>query len=792
MKPSETNLRLVFSLLTFSLAAGLTGCGGSAYVPAASTVSSLKMAGEVHGGQQPVSGSKIYLFGIAGYQGSASNSLLSGSGVTVDSSGNGYVSTDANGNFTITGDYTCPSYNTAVDTYLLASGGNPGLGSGTNNSAIMLMAALGPCSGLTNVSFVNINEVSTAAMVAALQQFMTDGLHVSSPPNQIGIENAFSTVPNLVDLASGFALSSTATGQGVAPQATLNTLGNILAACINTASPGSSTCTSLFQAVTPSGGTAPTDTIGAMLAIAHNPGYNVSNTFKIGSSTPPFAPALSVAPNDFTLGITYSGGGLVQPGSLAVDNSGNIFTTNCATCAGTTGTDSIIGYSANGTVLTGAGYTAGIHKPTALALDLYDNIWSTNLATGSTPDQVNRTDSSGNQLSGFPLSDPTINDPVAIEVTGNYQAWVASKGNNTVVEVYGPGTITTSVTQSGFTAPSGIGIDGFGNVYASGSGSNNILKLSSTGTVLSSGYTGAGISSPVGIAVDGGQHVWTVDSGKGDVSEIFGYDGTATSGTTGYTGINTATVVTIAGDGTAWVANCRASCTGSGSTSADNIVHLSTTGASLAVSDGFQNSSLSDPAATVIDPAGNLWIANTKGASLTELVGVAAPVIPNLTYETSNNLLPAAQLLLNPGFELAGTGSYIPDWTLNAITGGTGIAYTEGGGHTGANKFTEYSGNAFSADEYQTIAVANGNYLVSCWATGSGGQTTASITANGYNTAGSSLSTNLLSPAVNGNWQLYSIPDVPVSNGSLTINLDSSSTSGGQYLSWDDCSVTKQ
>jgi hypothetical protein len=34
------------------------------------------------------------------------------------------------GSFTITGDYTCPSGSSEV--YLVAAGGNPGLGSGTN------------------------------------------------------------------------------------------------------------------------------------------------------------------------------------------------------------------------------------------------------------------------------------------------------------------------------------------------------------------------------------------------------------------------------------------------------------------------------------------------------------------------------------------------------------------------------------------------------------------------------------------------------------------------------------
>ncbi len=791
-----------FAVIVLSLSL-LVGCGMSTAHPDVAQVQTLRLSGNLHGGQQPITGASVFLYGIAGYQGAGSNSLLStsSSGVSTDGSGNGYVTTDANGDFLITGDYTCPSYNTAIQTYLLAVGGNPGLASGTNNTAITLIAALGNCSSLTSQTFIDINEVSTVAAVTALQQFMTDATHVSTGPNAngslnlqnpTGIANAFLTVPNLVDQSTGTALLSTASGQGTAPQAKLNSLANILASCVNSVGPSSTPCAALFAASTPSGGTAATDIVGAMLQIAHNPSNNVSTLYALTTPTAPFSPSLNSAPNDWTLSIAYSGGGLVQPRALAVDNYGDVFTANCATCVNSSGTDSIVGYSANGTALTGAsGYTAHIHKPTSLALDLYDNIWTTNLATGSTPDEVNRTDSSGNELSGFPVSDTSINSPQSIAVDGNYYGYVANKGSNSITKVYGPGTITGVYSQSGFTAPTSVALDGYGNLFAAGSGSSTIFEMTTGGTIeAGAGYTGGGISSPAGIAVDGGDHVWAVN-GNSTASEIFGYNGTADSGTGGYSGINQASAISIAGDGSAWIGNCRSSCSGSGSTAADNVVHLSSTGTVLSGSGGYQDSSLATPAATIIDPSGNLWIANTTGASLTEMIGVASPVIPNLTYEAANNLLPSAQLLLNQGFELAGTGTYVPDWTA---TSGGSSNYTEGNAHSGQNRLTQYSGSPYNDIESQALTLTNGNYLVSCFATGSGGQTTASLYVSGYNSSGSTLSVNLLtaSSPLNSGWTLYSLSDVPVSNGSLTVNLSSSSTSGGQYMSWDDCSVTKE
>ena len=113
-----------------------TGCGTiPSTVQPSSNGSSIK--GQVHGGQQSVSGSKIYLYAASGTGYSAAAISLLG--------GAGYVTTDSGGNFTITGTYTCPP---GAYVYVLALGGNPGLAAGTNNPYLALMNGLGPCSSL--------------------------------------------------------------------------------------------------------------------------------------------------------------------------------------------------------------------------------------------------------------------------------------------------------------------------------------------------------------------------------------------------------------------------------------------------------------------------------------------------------------------------------------------------------------------------------------------------------------------------------------------------------------------
>jgi streptogramin lyase len=599
------------------------------------------LAGTVHGGQQPVSGSHVYLYAASstGY-GAASTSLLNitGSNVTVDTSGNAYVTTNAGGNFTITSDYTCPVTNPEV--YLVATQGNPGLAGGANNTALSLLSALGPCQSLTTATTVNIDEVSTAAAVTALQQFMVDEYHIgTSATNATGLANAFANVPNLVNSATGSALATTPLGNGAAPQSKLNTLGNILAPCVNSVGPTSPACVALFAAATPSGGTAPTDTATAMLSIAKNPGSNVGTLFGLTTAAAPFAPSLTTPPNDFALAVTYTGGGLKSPGAVVIDASGNAYTTNCNTCNGASGTDSIVGFGPQGAILTGStGFTANIHNPEGLAIDTTGDIWVTNLATGSALGQVTKLLPSGTTATGFPYAG-TLGSPVAVAPDALGNAWVSNQTGNSLVQIGTAGTLLQTVTNSALLVPMGVGIDGTGNVFAAASGSSDILKVNPL-TLATTPYIVGGIAGPIGISIDNADNVWTIDNQTDALSIVNGTTGNAVTKTTGDgIGVAQAAQVAIDGAGTGWLANCRAGCPGSGSTAPDNLLHFNSAGTTLTASDGFEDSHLSAAGIAAIDGSGNIWVSNNTGASLTEFLGLAVPVkTPTATAASLNQL----------------------------------------------------------------------------------------------------------------------------------------------------------
>ena len=646
------------------LVLALSGCMGNTIgapsTAAPASVTGAAIQGRVRGGQQAISDAHVYLLAAStsGYGGpgiapavqNASQSLLSAAATGHSDSIGAYVLTDGNGNFSITGDYSCTP-NTQV--YLYALGGNPGLTSGTDNAAAGLLAALGNCptagNFLTATPYVVINEVSTIATAYAFAGFATDATHVSSSGTalaQTGIANAFATAANLETLSTGVALATTPAGNGTVPEATINTLANILAACVNTngavTGPASPTpCYTLFNSAMSGGssGTVPSDTASAAINIAHNPAVNIAALYGLQSGVAAFQPTIGAEPNDFTIGLAFTGGGLGLSISIAIDGSGNAWIANY-------GQNSVTKLSNSGSALSGqSGYMGGgLDKPDGIAIDGSANAWITNQASPSNINSglgtVTELSNSGSILSGASgFSGGALNTPsrVAIDSAGN--AWVTNAyyGGGTVTELSNSGAVLSGVngfTGGGLDSPWAIAIDGSGNAWVANGflGGGSVTELSSSGSVLSgtNGLTGGGISTPNSIAVDRSGGVWVTDA-PGMVTHLSS-SGSFLSGANGYSAASLIgpTGIAIDGSGNAWIVNTLYY--GGG------ITELSNSGSVLSGANGFTGSWRGDPSsplngwfygpqAIAIDGSGNVWVANYDQPYASELIGAATPVI---------------------------------------------------------------------------------------------------------------------------------------------------------------------
>lgn len=453
-----------FTLLLLGVsAAGLTGCGGfktTAPIP----VPGVALHGRVHGGQQPVSGGTLQLYAAGstgygiGYNTGASSLIPTGSyylggvpGCVASASQVCYanVLTDTGGGFNITGDYVCPSATTEV--YLVATGGSPGLPNNATNPQIALMAALGPCGDLSASTYISINELTTVASVWALAPFMSGANNVgTSSSNPTGLANAFASVNKLANITTGTASGPALPSGATAPVAKLNTLANILAACVNTAGGqagyGDNTCGSLFRASTING-VAPTDTLMAALNIAQHPTLQTPALTALSVPASPFQPSLASPPNDYTLVVTYTGKALSAPIAAAVDASGDVWIAN-------SGNSSVTELSNSGAALSGNnGYAIGsLNMPSAIAID-----------------------TSGN-------------------------AWIANAGNNSISEISSAGTVAGVFTGGNLSSPDGVAIDQAGVIWIANRTGANITQIQPSGTVSSN--PGPGGISPSAIAIN--------------------------------------------------------------------------------------------------------------------------------------------------------------------------------------------------------------------------------------------------------------------------------------------------
>jgi len=611
----------------FAVLIGLSGCGGSSSSRPIPPPQNALIAGKVLGGQQPVQNSEIQLYaaGSSGY--GRGEQLLTPP-----------VYTDSNGDFSISGDFTCPSASTPV--YLISSGGDPGIGA--NNPAIEMMAALGPCGSLGSTPIV-VNEVTTVASVWALAPFLGVGGKIgTSAGNAKGLANAFASVNSLVDISKGAAPGPGAPQNAVVPAKKIYTLADILAACVN--APGE-TCKALFKAATPSGGAAPANTLDAAVNIARNPAANIAALFDLLTPQSPFQPTLNSAPPDWLLALNFSGGGLNSPGSIALDAQGNVWAANYFISPTDPLDASVSELSNTGQPISpDGGFTGGgLSESYGLTVDANGSVWTTNEASQQVNGQhgtVTVMNSAGQVTSGpAGYFGGGVDFPVAIAADTDGSVWTANYGDSTATRLSASGAALSG--SSGFgdnelLGPVAVAIDAAHNAWFANqsSESGSVTGISPNGSQVTT--IDCGGEEPSGIATDavtgGGLlgHVWTANFASSTVSEIeLGTDGSATVVSTGYTGggLDHPNGIAVDGAGSVWVTNFKST----------TITELrgaasATPGKAASPAGGFgQDAQLLEPYAVAIDAAGSVWVSNFGLSTLTEFVGAAVPVKTPLT-----------------------------------------------------------------------------------------------------------------------------------------------------------------
>jgi hypothetical protein len=613
------------------------------------------ITGIAHGGRQPIVGAKIYMYAVTiGAYGQKSTSLMLPTADTQqDAPGNPYyVLTGPGGRFSIGAfDYSCTSSGeTAV--YLYSQGGNPGTSSDNPNAG--LMAVLGACTaatastggGFPSVSgSIVVNEVTTVATAYALAGFATDATDMSGgttsegPTDVANAANSAFNLASLTNLVSGTsALATTPAGNGTVPQTEINTLADILAACVNEIG---SACTTIFNAVKSNGttGSSATDTATAAIYMAKNPWANTS-LYSLATATSPFQNAFTSAPNDWTIAITYTGNGLSDPVGVAVDGLGNAWIAS-------NGNNTISEFGPTGSPLNISAITAAeagaqLAEPEDVAIDLLGNVWVVN-ANGTNISEFNVTD--GTVTGGAVLTDSNLSLPFYLAIDGSSNIWVTNSNGPTVTEfVSGGSSADSEAGAGGLNSPQGVAIDSFGNVWVANNPTGNSSITEFPGGNLTEGVNfpgngSNGLNGAQGVAVDGQGDIWVANTYDVTLTEFSpvpgpGYSPAIITGG----GLNGPWAIAIDGAGNVWATNYPDTGTGSGSLS-----EFTSAGVALSPNSYIGSAVLSNPVGIAIDGSGNVWVANPSSGgppdNLIEFVGAAVPVVAPLSVGVKNNSL---------------------------------------------------------------------------------------------------------------------------------------------------------
>jgi hypothetical protein len=646
--------------------------------------SAATLSGKIHGGSQPVVNATVTLY-YAGQKGSSGFPVTIAATTTTDANGNfTFIKDPTNGNVDSGNTYSCPLSTTVASplVYVISSGGNTaGNTAGPSNSGAAFIGVYGSCNNLSASNQLFLNEVTTVATLAVMQQFfdpISEGIVADGTGQQYNVLN---NAPNTINL-----LANTTTGQVVpttvlkapvvghlinrAVQVTatsestkINLLANIMSTCINQATVTG--CAPLFAAAVPGNAgytnnfgdgqfPAAVDTLQAMYYLLTNPSNgsttNMATTFGLAPGTgAPYQPALATQPTDWTIAINYAstggtcgtttggaGGFISSPSDIAIDYQNNVWIANSQATSGNLSELSWAGIPTTCVAL-GSGGLQGVTIDSANATSSGGNIWvgsGTNMyrfnpvsntsvaySVGVTPLAVGA-DGLGNVYFTSAATTSLYQLPLAATTTGVAPVQIS----NTV----GSNPIRLMPDFQGRTTAS--------NIFVS-SGAPFVSKVSpGSGTGPLGGFTTtpittSGNSYGLSLGPDNSLYVSAIDTGAitGLLAGTGGVYTTAVNSNYPFTaataGIAAPTSISIDGRANVWIPN-NTNGTDANSNPAGSISYISRDATPLSPATGFQKDPtyLNSSRALAVDQAGNVWVAGDGNNFITEIVGAGVPL----------------------------------------------------------------------------------------------------------------------------------------------------------------------
>jgi len=433
---------------------------------------------------------------------------------------------------------------------------------------------------------------------------------------------------------------------------------------------------------------------------------------------------------------------LLQPEDVFVDGSGNVFIadTGNAVVREITASTGIINFIAGSCQTTacsvgfsgdgGLANSAGLVEPFAVAVDSTGNVYIAEPTDGrireisTVKGALDINTIAGNGTLGFSgdggvATVAELNRPTGLAVDGSGNIYIADSLNNRIRAVKSGSSITTFAGNGGYSysgdggaatsaqmnSPHGVAVDGGGNFYVADSGNNVVRKISAGGAITTLAGNGTAGFGGDGSAATGAQ----LNGPQGVAVDAAGNVYIADTGNSRVREVSGGTITTVAGNGTPGYSGDGGAATGA---------------------------ALYSPVGLAFDAKGSLYIADTNNSAIRKVAsGTISTVAGNGLQGYSGDGAAALSAQLNDPQGVAADAAgnlYITD-TLNyrirmvspagkiSTIAGNGVAgYSGDGGPAGqahlsypAGIAVDTAGNVFFADAGASVRKIYANGTIS-------------------------------------------------------------------------------
>ncbi len=374
---------------------------------------------------------------------------------------------------------------------------------------------------------------------------------------------------------------------------------------------------------------------------------------------------------------------------------------------------------------------------------------------------------------GGPANKASLNSPTALAIDSAGNLYIADLLGSRVRKVDTNGIITTvagngspgysgdggPATSAQFYAPSGVAVDGAGNLFIADGTTQRIRKVNTSGIIATvagtgtAGFSGDGgpatsalFSAIQGISADGPGNLYITDNGNnrirkldtsGNINTVVG---TGTFGSSGDGGVSTSATLSspedvyVDGSGNLFIAESadgrirKVSAGGSAPPPVTDVIGTVAGGGTGGDGSPATSASLAEPLGVAVDPSGNIYIADPLVGLIRKVstAGIISTVAGNGQYAFSGDGGPATSASLlsfnitHQGVAANGAGNfYIADAGNGRIrkVNSAGIISTVAGSGATAVDYLGDGGLAIAAPLFDPLGVAvdnNGTLYIAC------------------------------------------------------------------------------